>query len=87
MMTQRNIELQLQALDMIERKRQAAQAPASVDAPDEDPTAQADDAQAGPVEEQQNAGTAEAAGSAPATENEAAQGEEELDDVIQEDVK
>lgn len=87
MMTQRNIELQLQALDMIERKRQAAQASASTDAPDEEPTTQGDDAQADPVEEQHIAGTADATGSAQATENAAAGGEEELDDVIQEDVK
>lgn len=72
MMTQRNVELQLQALDVIERRHLNSTASSSMDDGDADGVAGASSANVSidkPIPEQEQ------------------EEEEELDDVIQEDVK
>lgn len=77
MMTQRNIELQLQALDMIERRRQASLLPASGENNEEPTTSTEVEEEAAPHSDVEDNGSGENAEAA----------EEDLDEVIQEDVK
>lgn len=76
MMTQRNIELQLQALDMIERRREASLLPASGESSEKPTTSTEVEGEATPSDVDDK----ECDESTGATE-------EDLDEVIQEDVK